>query len=299
MHRLLVLAVLTAQALAQTPPVKPPPLGTLVATPELGTVIWLRDFDAALATATKAQKPVFLLFSEIPGCDTCTGFGKQVLSHPLITAAIEQCFVPVAMRNNVEGKEKDVLTRYEEPAWNNPIVRFVDAAGKDLLPRQEGVWDAHGIAARMIAALEKAKVPVPGYLRVAHAESDAKTAQAVFEMHCFWEGEAVLGALDGVVATKSAFVGNAEVVEVTFRPAVLGKDELTEHARAKSCKPVTGGTLKDGPASDQQHALGGTPYAKLSLSPMQRMKVHSALTLGTDPKLWLTPAQLAPLPKAK
>ena len=51
-------------------------------------------------------------------------------------------------------------------------------------------------------------------------------------------------------------------------------------------------------ARDQQHALGGTPFARLELSPMQRMRVHSALTLGSEPRVWLTPAQIAALEKA-
>lgn len=289
MHRFAALVLFAASLGAQTAPVNPEP--------ELGIVRWQRDFDAGLTAAAAAQRPVFLLFQEIPGCGTCTGFGKDVLAHPLLAPAIEQCFVPVVVRNNVEGKEAAVRDRFAEPAWNNPVVRFVDADGKDLLPRRDGIWDAHGIAARMVAALQTAKRPVPGYLLVARDESDAKVERAVFAMHCFWEGEAVLGALDGVVGTRSAFVGSAEVVEVTFRPSVLTKAKLTEHAQAKSCQPVTGGELKTAPASDQQHALGGTPYAKLDLTPMQRTKVHAALTLGTDAKTWLTPTQLGAMPK--
>lgn len=266
---------------------------------ELGQVHWARDFDAALARASKESKPVFLLFQEIPGCDTCTGFGQDVLSHPLLVAAIEQCFVPVAVRNNVDGKEKAVLERYREPAWNNPVVRFVDAKGEDLLPRKDGVWSAHGIAARMIEALVRAKAPVPGYLQVARDETDPSTDRAVFAMHCFWEGEAVLGALPGVVATRAAFVDEAEVVEVTFLRAAISAGKLVEQAAAKSCKVVPGAAasikLREAPSSDQKHALGGTPYAKLQLTPMQQTKVHSALTLGADPNTWLTPAQVAAL----
>ena len=273
---------------AQTPDKNPP---------ELGAVAWGRDLEQALATSTASGKPVFLLFQEIPGCSTCTGFGKDVLGNPLLVAAIEQCFVPVAIRNNVDGKEGEVRERFAEPAWNNPVVRFLDGGGKDVLPRRDGVWDAHGIAARMVASLQAKARPVPGYLQVALAESDAKTATAVFAMHCFWEGEAVLGALDGVVRTKSAFVDGAEVVEVTFRPAVLTREALTAHAQGKSCKPVDTKTTQPAPASDQQHALVGTPYGKLDLTPMQRTKVHAALTLGGDANAWLTPAQLAALPK--
>jgi len=263
--------------------------------PELGKVAWSRDFDAALACAERESKPVLLLFQEIPGCDTCTGFGRDVLSHPMLVPAIETCFVPVVVRNNVEGKEREILKRYEEPAWNNPVVRFLDAKGKDLIARKDRVWDAHKMAARMISALEKAHATVPGYLRIARDESDHATETAVFEMHCFWEGEAHFGAMPGVVGTRAAFVGEAEVVEVTFLPALVAEKELTALASAKSCKAVSVKNVREAPAADQKHALIGTPYEKLALTPMQRMRVHSDLTLGSDPKRWLTPAQLLQL----
>lgn len=261
--------------------------------PELGTVAWQRNFAAALAQARDGKLPVFLLFQEIPGCATCTNFGANVLSHPLLVPAIEQCFVPVVVRNNVDGEEGAIRQRFAEPAWNNPVVRFLDGDGKDVLPRADGVFDVHPIAARMIQALEGLRRPVPGYLRIAHAESDPKTEHAVFTMHCFWEGEAELGNLEGVVRTRSGFVDGAEVVAVTFRPDVLPLAKLYELAQAKNCRPITGGTVGTAPASDQQHALGGTAYAKLTLTPMQRMKVHTAITQGKAPDDWLTPSQRA------
>jgi hypothetical protein len=296
--RTTLLAVLSVSPLAaqaeQPRPTHPPQTQAR----ELGTVAWQRDHDQALAAAKRTGKPVFLLFQEIPGCATCTGFGDDVLGHPLLAAAIEACFVPLVIRNNVEGEEGEVRKRYEEPAWNNPVVRFLDGDGKDLLPRKDGVYDAHGTALRMVAALERAVRPVPGCLRVALHESAPKTATATFQMHCFWEGEAVLGAVDGVVRTSSAWRDGAEVVEVTFRPDVLPLSKLTELAQAKSCKPVAGAPTRPATAEDQQHALGGTPYAKLDLTPLQRTKVHAALTLGEDPRQWLTPAQVAKLAPA-
>jgi hypothetical protein len=282
--RCLAFLCLTAAVLAQAP--------TVNKEPELGLVHWERDFATAKLRAEKEHKPLFLLFQEIPGCDTCTGFGKHVLSDPLLVAAIEQCFVPTVVRNNVEGKEKLVLEQYQEPAWNNPVVRLLDSNGKDVIPRADGIWDQHGIAVRMIAALETTKQPVPGYLQIARDESDPRTEQAVFEMHCFWEGEAVLGAMPGVTATKAAFVGDAEVVEVTFLPAFVTRAKLTGLAQSRSCKPITPTKIQPAPASDQKHALAGTVYAAFHLTPMQRMKVHSALTLGADPNAWLMPAQI-------
>ncbi|MGH8656017.1 MAG: VPGUxxT family thioredoxin-like (seleno)protein, type 2 [Gammaproteobacteria bacterium] len=218
---------------------------------EPGRVHWSRDLDAALARARHDSTPLFLLFQEIPGCGTCTGFGKNVLSHPLLVAAIEDCFVPVVVRNNVEGEEARILKRFDEPAWNNPVVRFLDADGKDLVPRQDRIWDTPGIARRMIAALEAARAPVPGYLLIAHDESDPYTETALFSMHCFWEGEARLAAIPGVVATRAGFVKSAEVVEATFLPLVVSRDDLTERAQQAGCNPVPGTRFRPAPAHDQ------------------------------------------------
>jgi hypothetical protein len=89
---------------------------------------------------------------------------------------------------------------------------------------------------------------------------------------------------------------------VTFRPDVITRAKLTEHAQAKSCKPVAAGGLNPAEASDQQHALAGTEYEALGLTPMQRTKVHADLTQQRDAKRWLSPSQLARLkaqPKSK
>lgn len=272
--------------------------------PELGTVTWRTiaskaDFTKSLAVAKKSQRPAFLLFQEIPGCDTCTGFGKNVLSHPLIKEAIETQFVPIVVRNNVKGAEDDIRKHFKEPSWNNPVVRFVNHNGDDILPRKDGVWDAHGIAVRMVATLIADKRPVPGFLEIAAAETAPKTDKAVFEMHCYWEGEAHLGAIDGVIKTTSAWVGKAEVVEVVFRPEVISKAKLTEAAQAKSCKPVSAKKVRVAKASDQQHSLGGTAYAKLNLTPMQRTKIHADLSNKRDAVRWLSPSQAKALAKAK
>jgi len=34
---------------------------------ELGDIAWLRDFEAAKKAATKVDKPLLLLFQEVPG----------------------------------------------------------------------------------------------------------------------------------------------------------------------------------------------------------------------------------------
>ena len=60
--------------------------------------------------------------------------------NPLLVEAVETEFVPVAVFNNRGGRDRQVLQRFGEPAWNNPVVRFVDAEGRDLIERADGVW---------------------------------------------------------------------------------------------------------------------------------------------------------------
>ena len=105
-------------------------------TPELGRVAWQRNLDGGLEQARAADKPLFLLFQEVPGCHTCVSFGEQVLSHPLLVEAIESEFVPVAIYNNRGGHDREVLGRFDEPAWNNPVVRLLGPDGRDLVPMQ-------------------------------------------------------------------------------------------------------------------------------------------------------------------
>jgi hypothetical protein len=79
---------------------------------------------------------------------------------------IEEHFVPVAIHNNSRNeKDRETLKRFKEPAWNYQVVRFIDAKGKDLIPRKDRVWTLQPLAKRMIASLEQAKRPVPDSLR--------------------------------------------------------------------------------------------------------------------------------------
>ena len=49
---------------------------------ELGEVDWIRNFDEATTKAKKLNKPLLVLFQEVPGCSTSSGYGKNVLSPP-------------------------------------------------------------------------------------------------------------------------------------------------------------------------------------------------------------------------
>ena len=106
-----------------------------------------------------------------------------MLSHPLLVEAIESLFIPVAIHNNKSGTDAKILARYKEPAWNNPVVRYVDGEGRDLIPRKDAVYTVSGTASRMVAALVAANRLVPGYLRLlALPEKPRHLDRATFAM---------------------------------------------------------------------------------------------------------------------
>ncbi len=88
------------------------------------------------------------------------------------------------IRNNVEGYEKGVLERFDEPTWNNPVMRFVDGQGKDILPRKDRVWDLGDVTSRVVQVLEAAQQPVPAWLSTLWDETSSEEVQvASFAMY--------------------------------------------------------------------------------------------------------------------
>jgi hypothetical protein len=284
--------------------------------PELGLVHFGRDLEAGLAQAARQKKIVFLLFQEIPGCSTCKGFGAGPLSHPLLVEAIESEFVPVAIHNNKGGADQAALERFGEPAWNNPVVRFVDAGGKDVLPRAAGLWTESALASRMIAALGKRQAPVPDWLQIVVEETeDAATEQATFAMHCYWEGQGRLGALPGVLRVEPGSVGGEEVVEVTFRPRRIAYTDLVRQAERLDCalhvythsdtqaaaaraavgsraKPLTA-PMRAAEASEYLYHLQHSNLRFVPLTELQATRVNADLSQSRDPLHWLSPRQRA------
>lgn len=261
---------------------------------ELGWVHWHRDFDAAVAIAKASHKPLFLLFQEVPGCATCVGFGESVLSHPLVIEAIETAFVPVAIHNNAGGQDRAVLERFGEPPWNNPVVRFMDADGRDLVPRADGVWSTHGIAERMAQALAASGREVPDYLTWA-VEETGDSNRATFAMSCYWSGEACLGDIPGVVATRAGWRGGREVVVVDFDETKLSEATLAKHAEDRGCGQYVAGSVRvrDASDGDQKYHLQRSRWRYLPLTPSQASRVNAALSRGQSPERWLSPRQRA------
>jgi len=300
------------------------PLGPIDNPPELGRVHWQHDLDAGLSACKQSGKPIFLLFQEIPGCQGCKDFGADPLSHPLLVEALEDQFIPLAFRNNGSGVDEVVRKRFDEPASNYPVARLLDGDGKDLIPRQEFIFTTNGIATRMIEALSAAKRDVPAYLRLAADEADANRNHrelATFAMGCFWEGQAKLGGIDGVVSTRAGMLDGQEVVDVIFNPKILSYKQLIKIAQQSQCtnaiyghsdtqmvaarsllaeraKPAKS-NMKEAPASDQNYFLQKSELCYLPLTPVQAMKLNSALGLQKDVERWLSPRQIALLPQIK
>lgn len=264
----------------------------LSAQEELGTVEWLRDYDRALEIAEQTDKPILILFQEVPGCATCRNYGAQVLSHPLIVDAIENEFIPLAIYNNVGGADRKVLEQYGEPTWNNPVVRIVNSAGKNIVTRLAGNYSAAGLVGHMSLALRAQGLGQPDYLNLLQQELEGQDGKTTYyQMYCFWSGESKLGAAEGVLATEPGFMNGAEVVKVSYDPEIISQKELDKIAEAASCKKVTkvGKYRKD---KDPQYYLKHSPYRFVPLLEIQKTKINAALTQRQDPKRYLSPTQL-------
>lgn len=280
---------------------------------ELGTVKWHRNFDEAIALSTKYEKPIFLLFQEVPGCTTCRNYGQNVLSHPLIVEAIETLFVPMAVYNNKGGADAEVLAQYKEPAWNNPVVRIVNADKQNLVPRVSGNYSQLGVVQAMKQALKKEYKAVPGWLDLLEQELRAEirgTEMATLAMYCFWTGEKELGKLEGVVETQAGFMGGREVVQVKFDPELTSFHDVLESAKAVQCASevftqnrkqqieaakIIGKTAQEGPfRADHQpkYYLARTAYRFVPMTQLQAARVNSLIGQGKQPDTWLSPTQL-------
>ncbi len=138
---------------------------------EVGSVNWGRDLAQALKLSDETGRPVFVLFQEVPGCSGCQDFGRTVLTNPQMVEAIENEFLPVLVYNNRGGEDRRQLERFNEPAWNYQVVRFLDSEGRDIIPRKDRVWTVRHLASRMIETLRAVGRPVPDSLRALAEES--------------------------------------------------------------------------------------------------------------------------------
>ncbi len=279
---------------------------------ELGIVQWLRNYDKALATAKQLNKPIFILFQEVPGCATCRNYGHHVLSHPLIAEAIENEFVPLAIYNNKGGDDAKILKLYHEPSWNNPVVRLVDADGVDLTNRISGNYSQLGVVKAMTEVLGE---KTPNYLNLLCEELIAEaegTQTATLSMYCFWTGEGQLGQLEGVVATEPGFMNGREVVQVQFNPNIISFEKLVKAGSQVKCadqvftndnqqKTVAEKVLGKNKVADSNHFrldqdrkyyLSRTIYRFVPMTPLQAARANALVGKGKSPNEVLSPKQI-------
>lgn len=261
---------------------------------ELGKVSWLRDYDEAIAQAKKEKKDVLVLFQEVPGCATCRNYGHNVLSHPLMVEAIENSFVPLAIFNNKGGKDKEILEKYNEPSWNNPVVRIINTEGKNVVPRISNDYSASTLSLRMKQALVQKKEIVPEYLNLLVQELTAAQANRVdekyFKMYCFWTGEKELGSLSGVLSTQSGFMNHSEVVKVSYDSKLISEEQLEKQAEKNNFRPVEEGKYKLA-SNDLHYYLQHTDYIYLPLTELQKTKINSSIGNRKSGEKYLSPTQ--------
>lgn len=227
------------QSRAEFPPAsgtpQPTPRGDTP--PEIGLVRWQRDFAHARQLSQKTGKPILLLFQEVPGCAGCQKFGREVLSHPIIVDTIEHEFQPVLVYNNrSDGQDAELLKQFGEPAWNYQVLRFLNSAGKDIIPRKAQVWTVADVAQRLAQALRAADRDVPQYLTTLVASTDDHPYEkAAFAMSCFWTGEFQLGNIPGVVTTEAGWFDGREVTLVRYDLRQIALKELAKRAARVQC----------------------------------------------------------------
>ncbi len=263
---------------------------------ELGAVDWLRDYDAAVEQSKQNGKDILILFQEVPGCATCRNYGHNVLSNPLMVEAIENNFVPLAIFNNLGGKDNEILEKFGEYSWNNPTVRIVNTKEETIVPRISEDYSALTLCSRMIQAISKNKQTIPNYLSLLEQQllSNAKNrADIYFKVPCFWSGEKTFGNMTGVLQTSSGFSGGFEVVKISYNSDLVSEKEIKSRGNKDGYEFIDPKQV-DFVVSDEDvhYYLKNSDYVYLALSDIQKTRVNSALGRGVSPLKYLSPNQL-------
>ena len=206
---------------------------------------------------------------------------------------LKHYFIPLAIYNNKQGHDAEILNRYHEPAWNNPVVRIVDEKGKDLASRLSGNYSAHGLTDLMTNILISTQGKAPLYLQLLTDELRATqhgTSIATYSMYCFWRGEALFGGLNGVIKTSAGFQNGKEVVKVEYDATVISLSQLNKIADQSTCKAESSGNFS--PDNTPKYYLSNSNYKGIPMTEIQKCRVNSALAEGQNPDVFLSPAQL-------
>ena len=259
---------------------------------ELGEVKWYRNYDKAISEGKKQNKDILLLFQEVPGCSTCRNYGQNVLSHPLMVEAIENFFIPVAVFNNKEGTDRVLLEKFNEPSWNNPVVRIINWKEEDVITRISDDYSAITLCKKMKESLLKKNVSIPEFLNLLEIELSTKnTKEEFFTMYCFWSGEKKLGNINGVISTESGFINHKEVVKVKYNTTIIKKDVLIFKAQQKGFSTIESKHYKVS-RKDLHYFLQHSNLKYIPLTEIQKTKINSAIGEEMPYKFFLSPQQL-------
>ncbi len=272
---------------------------------ELGDVLWHRNYQQAVEIARKVDKPIFLLFQEVPGCSTCTSYGKQILSHPLLVEAIETHFVPLCIYNNKEGHDAAILKKFKEPSWNNPVVRLISSDGKDIVPRLASRYSLGFVISGMIEGLRNYGKPIPEYLQLLEKEYlNPQKKEMIFSMYCFWTGEKLMATIPGVTESEAGYMNGREVVKISYDPEVVSEEYLIQSAKKGQCADeVYSHTLKTDLVpvkpkgkfrkdKESKYYLYHSPYRSLPMTQMQQLLANAELGRNGDISYLLSERQL-------
>lgn len=278
---------------------------------ELGHVHWLRDYNEAIAQSKEKSLPIFIFFQEVPGCHTCSTFGKQVMSHPLIVEAIETHFIPLAVYNNKGGKDARILKLYKEPSWNNPVIRIVNSEGEDVVQRHASAYMPAQVVNTIQNALLASNQISPTYLNLLYQELSDNKEEAILSMYCFWTGEREIGSMKGVISTQAGYMNGTEVVKVKYDPSLISYEDLINDSARKKCadKVYTNESNELAIANDNEiptrglnkykvdrqdkYYLSKTDFQYIPMLSIQATKSNALIAKRQSPEELLSPRQLS------
>lgn len=263
---------------------------------ELGLISWYRNYKEAIQASKTNHKPILILFQEVPGCSTCKKYGNNIIGHPLFAEVIEEYFVPLLIQNNKQGDDKAILNKFNEKAWNNPVIRIIDSNEKNLTKRIAGIYTPKGIHDRLIYFFKEQNIKPPLYFDLLGqeltAEATKQTKTIYYSTYCFWSGEKVFGNINGVLSTEPAHSSKGELVKVNYDQSILSISVLNTIAKENNYRLTERDQSYKKASADDNFYLKKTNYIHLPLTPIQQTKINSAIGEGDDPRKYLSPQQL-------
>jgi len=210
----------------------------------------------------RSKKPI-LCCEVVVSCGTRTPM-CDVFRHPLIVEAAESMFITL------------YVEEFSECRRGSTSVRVLNGRGQDVVKQVSGDGlSLASVTTLMIDAAESYKKPIPVYLQLLQEEacgrtrmgrvSDRVDQQAVFGMKDDTrQAEADFAGLGGVLSTRTGYLGNQQVIRVTYDSTRLCFDDLVRFALQrkfantifyKTADEKTGATVELEEMDDQETQL--------------------------------------------